>query len=489
MHGPGVKETPIEVAIVGGGIVGLILANSLVRQKVKVKVYEQAQSFREIGAGMAFTANATRCMELIDPAILAAFRSSGSVATSNGDITDPNDYLRWIDGYNSVSDDDPHYQKMLFKIDAGYRGFEGCRRDQFLEALVKVIPTDVIECRKRLDKLEEKGREDRIQLTFCDGTTAEADAVIGCDGIKSRVREILFGKDNPASYPHYTHKVAYRGLVPMEKAIEALGEYKAQNQHIHVEPNAHLIHYPVANQTMINATAFVSDPEDWSDDKQMTAPASRAIVEDAFAGWNPCARGLANLLPEKLDKWAVFDTWDYPAPSYNRGKICVAGDAAHASSPHHGAGACMGVEDALCLSALMKEVSASVKANAAIKDQALTSAFATFDAVRRTRSQWLVNSSRRVCDLYHQPEWGDSTRWVKAETCFEEIKDRSLKIWHFDYNRMLEETVNGYRRRQGVLQGASNSTTKNGCTQSGAEFRNGSLSSSSENKWCRLTVA
>lgn len=176
MLNTGIEEAPIEVAIVGGGIVGLVLANGLIRQRIKVKVYEQAQSFREIGAGMAFTANATRCMELIDPAILAAFRSSGSVATSNGDPEDPNDYLRWIDGYNRHCDDDPYYQKMLFKIDAGYKGFEGCRRDQFLEALVKIIPAGVVECRKRLDRLEERGIEKKVLLTFFDGTSAEADS-------------------------------------------------------------------------------------------------------------------------------------------------------------------------------------------------------------------------------------------------------------------------------------------------------------------------
>ncbi len=275
--------------------------------------------------------------------------------------------------------------------------------------------------------------------------------VIGCDGIKSRVREILFGKGNPASYPHYTHKVAYRGLIAMEKAITALGEYKAMNQHNHIGPNAHLIHYPVANQTMINATAFVSDPDDWNDDKQMVAPASRTVVETAFAGWNPCVRALASLLPEKLEKWAVFDTCDYPAPFFSRGKICLAGDAAHASSPHHGAGACMGVEDALCITTLMKQVSESMRLMAATKGQALGVAFETFNAVRRTRSQWLVNSSRRVCDLYQQPEWADATRWTKAETCFEEIKDRSLKIWHFDYDAMMEETIQGYQRRIDVF--------------------------------------
>lgn len=161
MPGLAVEEAPIEVAIIGGGIIGLVLANGLVRQNFKVKVFEQAQSFREIGAGMAFTANSVRCMELIDPAILGAFRSSGSVATSN-DSEDPNDYLRWIDGYNQHSKEDPNYQKMLFKLDAGYKGFEGCRRDQFLEALVKIIPSGVIELKKRLDRIDETSGKEKL---------------------------------------------------------------------------------------------------------------------------------------------------------------------------------------------------------------------------------------------------------------------------------------------------------------------------------------
>lgn len=311
-------------------------------------------------------------------------------------------------------------------------------------------------------------------MTFVDGTSAEADAgtcsignilstrtklilqVIGCDGIKSKVREIIFGKSNPASYPHYTHKVAYRGLIPMDKAIEAIGEYKARNQHNHIGPNAHLIHYPVANQTMINATAFVTDLDEWPDDTQTVVPATRTAAVIAFESWNPVVRKLASLLPEKLDKWAVYDAWAYPAPFYNRGRICLSGDAAHASSPHHGAGACMGVEDALCLSTLMRQVSSSTRKTPAIKGQALSVAFDTFNAIRRARTQWLVNSSRRVCDLYQQPEWANPLQWVKAETCFEEIKDRSLKIWHFDYDLMLKQTILEYERRQAAALVATN---------------------------------
>ncbi|EED12123.1 monooxygenase, putative [Talaromyces stipitatus ATCC 10500] len=451
----------VEIAIIGGGIVGVILAVGLLRRNVKVRVFEQAQGFREIGAGIAFTANAIRCMEQIDPAIVTALRTSGSVPTSDGNEDDPNDYLRWIDGYNQLREDDPYYQRMLYKIDAGYRGFEGCRRDQFLEALVKVVPPGVIECKKRLEKIEEQEQEKKISLKFVDGTMVEVDAVIGCDGIKSRVREIILGGGNPASYPHYTHKVAYRTLIPMDEAIKALDDYKAKNQHIHIGPNAHLIHYPVAGRKMINATAFVSDPNPWPNDKQMVAPGSREDIETAFAGWNPCVRNVVNLFPKKLDKWAVFDLWDYPAPYYNKGRICLAGDAAHASSPHHGAGACTGVEDALCLVTLLKQVNLSVQESGLSKRKALSLAFETFNAIRRTRSQWLVNSSRRVCDFYHQPEWANPAKWVKAETCFEELKDRSYKIWHFDYEGMIKETLKGYADREaGLLPASSRETSE-----------------------------
>lgn len=227
----------------------------------------------------------------------------------------------------------------------------------------------------------------------------------------------------------------------MEQAINALGEYKAKNQHNHIGPNAHLIHYPVANGAMINATAFITDPEPWGDDKQLVAPASRHELGGPFADWGPSVRRVIDLFPESLDKWAVFDLWDYPAPFYSRDRICLAGDAAHASSPHHGAGACIGIEDALCLSTLFGEAREPIQRGPMFKGAALATVFDTFDAVRRARSQWLVNSSRRVCELYHQPEWGDRPKWVKAETCFEEMKDRSFKIWHFDYNQMVQESI------------------------------------------------
>ncbi|RAH44772.1 FAD/NAD(P)-binding domain-containing protein [Aspergillus brunneoviolaceus CBS 621.78] len=432
-------HTSPQIAVVGGGIVGIILARGLVQQGISVRVYEQAASFREIGAGIAFSACARRCMELIDTGIVAALKRCGAVSVS--DENEADDYLRWIDGYNLHDGHNATYQRPLAQI--GGAGFTGCRRDQFLEELVSEMPPGLIEFGKRLVMLEDQPTGPVI-LTFTDGTSAEAHAVIGCDGVKSRVRKYLFGPDHGASHAQYTQHVAYRGLVSMSRAVEVLGRWKAHNFHHHVGPGAHLTHYPVANNAALNVAIFVSDPEPWPDQSNMVTQGRREDVESLLAKWHPTVRSLVRLLPDTLMTWGLFDLAEFPAPVYCTGRVCIAGDAAHASSPHHGAGACLGVEDALCLNVLLGHVYKT-----ATKDpvKAMQTAFETFDSVRRPRTQWLVNSSRRVCDLYHQSEWADPRRWTKAETCFEEIRDRSYKIWNFDVEDMVQRTLAEYERK------------------------------------------
>jgi hypothetical protein len=263
--------------------------------------------------------------------------------------------------------------------------------------------------------------------------------VFACDGIKSRTRRIMLGDEHPASFPQYTHKVAYRTLVPMKDVLPLLGEYKTMRHHMHVGPNAHLIHYPV-NSTLVGATVVVTDPNDWSVDQPNLLRVTRDEVEKAFANWCKPVRDLVSLFPQELDQWALFDMFEYPLPQYNFDRICLAGDAAHASSPHHGAGASMGVEDILCLSTLLRKIIAPISNGDLNKSHALKEAFSIYNSIRQPRTRWMVNSSRRACDLYQQPEWADPHKREKAESCFEELTDRSFKIWDFDAKAMVEET-------------------------------------------------
>ncbi|KAK3367572.1 monooxygenase [Podospora didyma] len=437
---PGHVDPRFEIAIVGGGIVGLITAMGLLKRNIPVKIYEQSRSFREIGAGVAFTANARRCMSLIDPAIVDAINA---VATPNGEDDDaPSDYLRYHDGYTwDPSDPEGTDDKLLFRLDTGRKGFQGCHRAHLLDELVKSIPDNVVAFRKRLTSYTDRGRGHKLLLHFEDGTSAEADAVIGCDGIKSKIRQLILGADNPASYPHFSHKVAYRALIPMDRVVDALGRFKGFNQHMHTGPEAHVLHFPVAAGKFINFVAFANDESDW-DFTHMTAPAKREEVAAIFKGWGPTVTRLIGLLPDELDKWAIFDTYDHPAPTFVSGRVCLAGDAAHASSPHHGAGAGIGVEDALALATVLEKALATVNEDPSQDPyEIVEAAFELYNRVRPARGQWLVQSSREACEIYEWNYPGTMRDWDK---CLAEIQRRSYKLWYFDIEGMLKELEDGY---------------------------------------------
>ena len=99
--------------------------------------------------------------------------------------------------------------------------------------MVELLPAGIAQFGKRLQSIDET-KNGLMEMTFTDGSTATADAILGCDGIKSRVRQIMFGENHPCAHPTYTHKYAYRALVPMEDAVAAMGEEKAMNSCMHV---------------------------------------------------------------------------------------------------------------------------------------------------------------------------------------------------------------------------------------------------------------
>ncbi|KAL4994831.1 hypothetical protein BDV10DRAFT_197167 [Aspergillus recurvatus] len=454
---------PISIAIIGAGVIGTVLALGLTKRKdalplpVSVRVYEQSATLCAPGAGIAFTANARKCLSLIDPVLE---RCATAVGTVNGEDPErPNNFMQFVDGYTHRPGDVEVGQdlvgKKVYRLHAGSRGFEGCHRQEFLGGVLEQLDDGVVVLGKRLEGYSvpewEQGKEGKIQMMFGDGSSAEADLVIGTDGLKSRVRQLLFGIDNPISYPHYTHKIAYRALIPMPLAISRLGRSLALNQHMYGGPNAHVLTFPVAKQRLMNVVAFVSDPSEWPLQKSMTQPARKEEIIDAFTSWGPTVREIIDLLGEVdsewVDKWAVFDHFEYPARYYastaqgkGKGKgdglVCIAGDAAHASSPHHGAGAGIGVEDALALVTVIERAIEEIKSGKRTKQDALGAALKAYSDVRYERSQWLVRSSREVCGTY---EWMNPELGSNLEKGFEDVKARSHRIWDFDIDGMLAE--------------------------------------------------
>lgn len=160
------EDAPFEVAIVGGGIAGLTLAIGLLRRNIPFKIYERAQGFREIGAGIGFTANAERAMLALDPRIHAGFRN---LAFRNNE-----DNFYYVDGYH-WDPSNPDHEETIFKMYLGERGFEGCRRPDFLEELVRHIPPQFVEFGKDFVSVKDDAEDSKCILSFRDGSTATAD--------------------------------------------------------------------------------------------------------------------------------------------------------------------------------------------------------------------------------------------------------------------------------------------------------------------------
>ncbi|KAL7755319.1 hypothetical protein ACKLNR_015076 [Fusarium oxysporum f. sp. zingiberi] len=413
----GQKE--FRVAIIGGGIAGIVLAITLLKRNIPCKIYERAHAFSDIGAGLGISPNAQDAMVACDPSVHNAFKkvASGNIWESKKSFV-----FEFLDGMDTATTDSP-----LFHIE-NRTGLQGCHRGSFVNELLKLLPSDVVDFNKQLQVVEE-GNTGRIRLVFQDGAIEEADAVVGCDGIKSKVREVLVGADHPSSKCSYTHKYAYRGMIPMRQAVEVLGEERALNATIWMGKDKHLLSYPVVHGTILNVVAYCSSSDEWPSESQLVLAATKEDLLRDFEGFRPSVLKVLDHT-ERLDRWAIFDLGDHPVPSFAKGRICIIGDAAHASSPHHGAGAALCIEDAAVLAALLSHERVSVGAD-------IEAAFSAFDRSRRERAQWVVQKSRRAGQLYEQQTeiGGDFSRMS------EELRETLSTIWEYDIEEAIKTAL------------------------------------------------
>jgi salicylate hydroxylase len=377
------------IAIVGGGIAGLALAIGLVKHGIHVRIYEAASEFAEIGAGVASGPNATRALGLIDDRLLAGYKKH---ATFNDDPTRDDTFLsfRWgmderkLGGYKAG--DYMWDMKDVWDPEAvrriGVHSRSCIHRARLLEVLVELLPDGIASFGKSLAGIEELA-DGTVQLDFEDGTTAQASALVGCDGIKSKVRGFVCGPD---VRPTYIGEYAYRAMVPRAEAEKALGLELARNGQLYCGYNTYMVTYPVEHGDFTNMVAIPHDPGDaWAwDHDEWTVPASKEDFVKDFEGWNPVLVDVFRRYCHPY-KWALFNV-SHSAPYYN-GRICLLGDSAHATTPHLGAGAGLVMEDAYVLSNLV--ASAKGVTN-------LESAFRAYDAVRRPRTQQVIEYSRQA---------------------------------------------------------------------------------------------
>ena len=169
------------------------------------------------------------------------------------------------------------------------------------------------------------------------------------------------------------------------------------------------------------SVAAISSGETWNH-KDWEIPSSHEEILADYKGWGEPIQKVLSLMGIP-DIWALFE--DPPAEAYFNGRVCITGDAAHASTPHQASGAGMAIEDAYVLSNLLGQV----------KDLSdIEEAFKAFDAVRRGRTQKLVATSHEAGEL-----WGFELNGVGDDIAkFNANLDKRM---HWIWNEDLEAEV------------------------------------------------
>ncbi len=343
-----------RVAIIGGGIGGLIAARALCRRGIEVAVYEAAPELREIGAGVALHPNAMKVLHSLglEDGVRAVAGRSEWALTRNGKTG------------RVISKTSRAQQAVLF----GTAGATVHRAD-LLDVLAGSVPSDIVTLGARCVGVEPDGAV--AVARFQDGSEVEADVIIGADGIHSVVRESLFGPDAP----RFTGKICYRSVVP----VDAVSGGPPPNDNAQwLGPHGTIVLYPVRRDELINVVCHYDDEgyrhESW------VSECERAEVLERYSGWH---ESLLRLFAagEVWYKWALYDR--DPIPQWTRGRVTVLGDAAHPMLPYLGQGACQAIEDGCVLAAAL----------AAEPDDPVA-ALGRYERSRRPRTSRVVLTSR-----------------------------------------------------------------------------------------------
>lgn len=239
-------------------------------------MYESAPAFSEIGAGIGFGPNSVRSMYLIDPAIKAAF---DGLVTKN---ERKDEEQTWITFRRGVGEPD-----LVAKVQTTGRdktGISSVHRAHFLDEMVKLVPQGVANFGKRLINLH-PGPGSTVRLEFEDGTMAEADAVVGCDGVRSRVRRILRGQANDVEDLKFSGKFVYRGLIPMDKAKAALGDDLAGNSQMYIGPGGSILTYPIDHGKIMNVAAFRTKEDGRWEHSKWILQQTQEDMKKSYRGW------------------------------------------------------------------------------------------------------------------------------------------------------------------------------------------------------------
>jgi len=305
-----------RVLIVGAGMAGLSLAIALRRQGINPEIVERQATWPTHGAGIYLVGNAMRSLRFLG--VADDVLGKGSVIRTQTLMNDRGRKLAEIDTGNVWASCGPCV---------------GVRRSDLQEALVKELGTANLRFSTTVDTL--KQREEAVAVRFSDGTERDYDLVVGADGVRSTIRQQIFGESNP----RFCGQVAWRFLARCPPSITGWTLFAGRH--------GTFLFIPVGgDQAYCYADAAVAEP--------MHDPIEGRVerLRSRFADYSsPVPEALAELKsPDQIHFGAIEEILQEPWATRN---ILLIGDSAHATSPNMASGAAMAFEDSLVLAKLI----------------------------------------------------------------------------------------------------------------------------------------
>jgi salicylate hydroxylase len=317
----------LPVIVVGAGLGGAMTALALGRKGFDVLVLEEAEEFGVIGYGIQLGPNVFWMLErlgIADAVLAKALRPKSIVMYD------------WIDGgvIARIPTGESFLQRfkkpyvVIHRVDLHQELLDACR------ALpnVQMIPNTTVKSFADLG--------DRVRIDIADGRTYEGAALIGADGIRSTIRQQMTNEGPPRSLGY----VAHRTIVPMS---EVNFDVDTDNVVMWSGDGFHIVHYPLREHSLFNVVTVFKTLDMAPSDTDSPHPDLARVYRDS----HPTMKKLWAMMVLSRRGWVSGDR--DPIRHWSKGRVTLLGDAAHPTLQSLAQGACMAIEDAVCLAALL----------------------------------------------------------------------------------------------------------------------------------------
>ncbi|WP_328563168.1 FAD-dependent oxidoreductase [Streptomyces coelicoflavus] len=340
----------LKIAVIGAGYGGAAAAKALSLLGAQVDVYEQASRIREVGAGIG-----------LRPSTMNRFREWG-IFGAIAEVTSPSDYFEILTATGGP------IMKEAWPADGEQVHTHLIHRGDFIDALLGVLPEGMVHLGHKLESVEDKG--EGAVLTFANGTTAEADLVVGADGIKSVVRHQLFSQKPPV----FSGEHAYRTVISTDAAQ---GMVVDDNLRMYIGRGTKVYLLPLRHRGQVSFDITALNPDGtWA--PQVTKEDLLKTVEGFDERLVAITRDLDM---DTVNIRAVYDI--DPVDTWHTDSVVLVGDAAHSMLHHQGQGANSAIEDGGALADALKQA------------DSMKEALALYQATRKPVTDELQRISRR----------------------------------------------------------------------------------------------